>query len=654
MTDKPSAPSGGFGLLDFVVLIAMAVVAVAFAAGLILNSGIDAIAGAIAGAALFMVMASSHFVITRSLRTASVSGRLDDMEEALVALDTDLQRIDQVEDDVARLDLLNDKVERLDNALADFEGGSDLAGSARFERLSGELERLQERVEVLRSEVETVSRAQREEIGAELRSLEDMIKAFSSDLTASAAPGAEPPAPSPAPEPMSVPEAMSLAERMSTPEPMSAPESLMQRLQEEARLEEEPDTEPEAMTLAEIETVVIDAIDDALEEEEREEEREQEESEREEEQAEFAVDMTEDITLDLVEDEPTSLEFGDEAPDLADEELAAEEADAFELPIEEEAAPVDAAEEEAVDLAAEAAAIAEPELEEPAPFDLTVAKPAPFERSMDRPAPFDLPEEDAPFDPDLLPVLRKAIEANRVDLYLRPIVTLPERKLRYCDAVARVRTDSGELVGEDRYRRVAELAGLLPRIDNVMLVKSVQLLRRLGPESKLKRVFCGLSAPSLLDSDFFPELVEFLEENSALGESLTFQLSQRAIADLGEGELTSLRTLGKLGFCFSLDRIAHLDLDYGALRDYFFRFIKIDAKTFLSAMDSARAPVGAADMASYLDRFDLKLIVDNVADEASIAALLDYGVELAAGDLFAVPMPVSAEMFRELDSADAA
>ena len=652
MTDKPSAPSGGFGLLDFVVLIAMAVVAVAFAAGLILNSGIDAIAGAIAGAALFMVMASSHFVITRSLRTASVSGRLDDMEEALVALDTDLQRIDQVEDDVARLDLLNDKVERLDNALADFEGGSDLAGSARFERLSGELERLQERVEVLRSEVETVSRAQREEIGAELRSLEDMIKAFSSDLTASAAPGAEPPAPSPAPEPMNVPEAMSLAERMSAPEPMSAPESLMQRLQEEARLEEEPDTEPEAMTLAEFETVVIDTIDDASEEER---EQEEEEREPEEEQAGFALVTTEDITLELVEDEPTSLEFGDEAPDLTDEELAAEETDAFELPSEEEAAPVGAEEEEeAVDLAAEAAAVAEPELEEPAPFDLTVAKPAPFERSMDRPALFDLPEEDAPFDPDLLPVLRKAIEANRVDLYLRPIVTLPERKLRYCDAVARVRTDSGELVGEDRYRRVAELAGLLPRIDNVMLVKSVQLLRRLGPESKLKRVFCGLSAPSLLDSDFFPELVEFLEENSALGESLTFQLSQRAIADLGEGELTSLRTLGKLGFCFSLDRIAHLDLDYGALRDYFFRFIKIDAKTFLSAMDGARAPVGAADMASYLDRFDLKLIVDNVADEASIAALLDDGVELAAGDLFAVPMPVSAEMFRELDSADAA
>ena len=624
----------------------MAVVAVAFAAGLILNSSIDPVAGAIAAAALFMVMASSHFVITRSLRTASVSGRLDEMEDALVALDTDLQRIDQVEDDVARLDHLNDKVERIDNALADFEGGSELAGSARFERLAGELERLQDRLEGLRSEVETVSRAQREEIGAELRSLEEMIKAFSRDLTTTPAPAA-----APTPE----------------PEPEWAPESLMQRLQEETGVDEDPETELGAVTLAEIETVVIEPAD---------------ENEGEQEETEFTVVMREEVTLDLVAEDTDSLELEVEAPvapdlaveepgalDLATEEPAtvdssaeeteadfsAEEAEALDLAMEEAAAPDIVAEEApAPDIVAEEAAASEPVPEELEPFDLTVERAAPFERTMDRPAFLDLPEEEAPFDPELLPVLRKAIEANRVDLYLQPIVTLPERKLRYCDAVARIRTDAGDAIGEDRYRRVAELAGLLPRIDNVVLVKSVQLLRRLGSESKLKRVFCGLSAPSLLDRDFFPELVEFLEENSALGESLTFQLSQKAIADLGEGELASLKTLGKLGFCFSLNQVSHLDLDFGALRDYFFQFVKIDAETFLYGMERARAPVAADDMVSFLDRFDLKLIVDKVTDEASIAGLLDYGVELAEGNLFAEPMPVSAEMFRELDSADAA
>ncbi len=671
---KPAASSSGaFGILDFVVLIAMAVIALAFGAGLIVNSGIDTMAGAIAAAALFMLMASSHFVITRSLRTASVSGRLDEMEDAIEALDTDLQRIDQVEDDVARLDLLNDKVERLDNVLSDFEVGGNPGGGARLERLAGELERMQERIEALRSEVESEAKAQRVKIGADLKALEDLIKGFSRDLsTAADAASAEDIAMSvPEPEPEPVPEPVKEAPR--------GPDSLMRRLLQEARAEEAPasalvpEPEPEAPSS---DLPVEDEEDEVL------------------------IVMTEEVTLDLLDDEPVAemsalpdLEpepealldpepqdreilrgLDEELRGLTDEEsitLMVEEETveilvedeplivtpgAEDMPSAVEAEPSPIEEDPIAMEVVEAASITvvEVEAEEPAPFDLTVEKAAPFERVMSRPAVYDYPEDDAPFDPELLPVLRKAIEANRVDLYLQPIVTLPERKLRYCDAIGRVRTDAGEILGAERYRRIAELAGLLPRIDNVMLVKSVQLLRRLGPDAKLKRIFCALSAKSLLDRDFFPELVEFLEENSALGDSLTFQLTQKAIGDLGEGELASLKTLGQLGFSFSLDQVVHLDLDFGALRDYFFRFVKIDAGTFLDGMTKARAPVPAADMGSYLDRFDLKLIVTKVSDEGTADRLLDNGVELAEGDLFSEPKPVSAEIFRELEEADAA
>ena len=73
MNSRSNAAPGRFGLLDVVVLIAMAVTATAFAAGLIINSGIDMMAGVIAGAALFIVMASSHYVITRQARSATVA-----------------------------------------------------------------------------------------------------------------------------------------------------------------------------------------------------------------------------------------------------------------------------------------------------------------------------------------------------------------------------------------------------------------------------------------------------------------------------------------------------------------------------------------------------------------------------------------------------
>ena len=542
MTSRSNAAPGRFGLLDVVVLIAVAVIATAFAAGLIINSGIDMMAGVIAGAALFIVMASSHYVITRQARSATVAGRLDELEEALVVLDGDLQRIDQVEDDVARLDLLTDRVERLDQAVSEYGGGVPATGASApvVEHLTQDVEQLRGRLDVLRSDFAAQTRAQRDEIGAELRSLEGLIKDLSRELMAA-----------------------SPAFAAAATEDLAETSELPLRLEE--RLER--------------------------------------------------------VSLAELGDEPT----GDD-----DDELAAEEVKVIDL------------------LADESVVVTEETV-------VVVTEPSPVaDEIVVVPEPAEAPAAETSPDDAMLRDLREAIEGNRIDLYLQPIVTLPDRKLRFYDASTRVRTGDDEFMPPGNYLHLAEREHLMPRIDNVVLVKCVQLLRRLGPDSRLKGVFCNLSAQSLLDHDFFPELVEFMEENTTLADSLTFQLSQRAVLDIGADELAGLKTLGKLGFVFSLDRVADLDVDFAALRDHFFRYVKIEAKTLLHDMAEARASIPASDMTNFLDRFDLKLIVEKVDDEASLERLMNYGVDLAEGDLFARPRPVTPEMFRELAEADAA
>jgi cyclic-di-GMP phosphodiesterase TipF (flagellum assembly factor) len=540
MNSRSNAAPGRFGLLDVVVLIAMAVTATAFAAGLIINSGIDMMAGVIAGAALFIVMASSHYVITRQSRSATVAGRMDELEEALVVLDGDLQRIDQVEDDVARLDLLTDRVERLDQAISEYGGGAPATGVSApvVERLTQDVEQLRSRLDVLRTDFAAQTRAQRDEIGAELKSLEGLIKDLSRELMAASPAFAA-----------------------------AATEDLAETSEIPLRLEE----------------------------------------------------RLERVNLAELGDEP----IGD------DEELAGDDLLADDTVV---------VTEETVVVVTEPTPVAEE-------FVVVVQEPA---EALSETA-----SETAP-DDAMLRDLRDAIEGNRIDLYLQPIVTLPDRKLRFYDASTRIRTGDDTFMPPGDYLHLAEREHLMPRIDNVMLVKCVQLLRRLGPESRLKGVFCNLSAQSLLDHDFFPELVEFMEENSTLADNLTFQLSQRAVLDIGADELVGLKTLGKLGFVFSLDHVADLDVDFAALRDHFFRYIKIEAKTLLHDMAEARASIPVSDMTSFLDRFDLKLIVEKVGDEASLERLMDYGVDLAEGDLFARPRPVTPEMFRELAEADAA
>lgn len=257
-------------------------------------------------------------------------------------------------------------------------------------------------------------------------------------------------------------------------------------------------------------------------------------------------------------------------------------------------------------------------------------------------------------DNEMLEIVSQAIEAGRVDLYLQPTVTLPERRPRYFEALTRIRTKADELILPGSYLQVAEASGMMPLIDNVLLVKSVQTLRRLGSDSRIKGVFCNISVKTLLDPEFFPELVEFMEENSGLSESLIFEVGQPGILELNADEMGALDTLGALGYGFSLDHVGDLDVDFASLRDRSFRYVKIDAKTFLHGLAAKGSPFSAAEMKRALDDFDMKLIVEKVEDEDTVAKLFDYGVELAQGHLFGRPKPMSPALFRELEGADAA
>lgn len=552
----------GLVLIDIVVLIAMAITATAFAAGLVVHSRIEVMAAAIAASALFMVMASSHFVVTRSARSGSVTGRLNDVEQAIEIIDTDLQRIDQVEDDVARLDLLTDRVERLDLTVAEI-GGPDLAtGMAKVEQLSNELKTIQERLESLRGDLEDEARTQRSKITTDLKSLETLITQLSRELMGA-----------PGPAIAAAAELVDMA-RPAAAEPLDQ-ESIVER--EEAETSEDD------------------------------------------------VGTLDDSPLSSVWEDAPDL---DEAMDAAEEEGTAEPSPDV---VTAEPIVVEAISAEIVEIFAEEDA---PVAVDDAPVDLTLDERV---------------EED-----DMIALVREAIDRGRIDLHLQPIVRLRERTPLYYEAYSRLRTHTDAVIMPGAFMPAVEEAGMVHLIDNVALVKSVQVLRRLGEETRIKGIFCNASVKSLLDSDFFPELVEFLEENASLSESLTFELPQPAIMALDADQLGFLDTLGALGFRFSLDHVADLDVDFAALRARYFRFIKINARTFLSDMEQKAAALPSSNIKAYLDDYGLKLIVEKVEDEETASRLLDYDVELAEGYLFGAAKPAGPAFYRELEEAGAA
>src|ERR1700722_16054635 len=97
----------------------------------------------------------------------------------------------------------------------------------------------------------------------------------------------------------------------------------------------------------------------------------------------------------------------------------------------------------------------------------------------------------------ILAVVKSAVEENRLDIYLQPLVSLPQRKVRFYEAVTRLRDDKDQIITADDFIGIAEAAGLIGRIDHMVMLRCVQVLRRLMVRNKEVGVFCNVAAATL-------------------------------------------------------------------------------------------------------------------------------------------------------------
>ncbi len=242
-------------------------------------------------------------------------------------------------------------------------------------------------------------------------------------------------------------------------------------------------------------------------------------------------------------------------------------------------------------------------------------------------------------------VIGDAIAAHRIDLFLQPVVTLPQRKVRYYEALSRLKAGNGEIVAAADFLPFAEASSLVPKLDHLSLLRCVQIVRRLVLKNRDIGLFCNLSIATLADAGF-PHLLEFLDANRAIAPSLVIEFSQSAVRAMGPIEHESLAALAERGFRFSIDNLADLRLDPRQLNERGFRFVKAPATLLLNRVGAASTDIHPADFSDLLGRFGIDLVVDRIESESTVVDLLDYDVRFGQGFLFSPPRPVRADALR--------
>jgi cyclic-di-GMP phosphodiesterase TipF (flagellum assembly factor) len=264
-------------------------------------------------------------------------------------------------------------------------------------------------------------------------------------------------------------------------------------------------------------------------------------------------------------------------------------------------------------------------------------------------------------EPSLLPSTRKepaapdaealraaailqAFEADRLELHLQPIVSLPQRKVRFYEALARLRLPDETILVPAEFLPLLERSGHSAEFDRRVIGRGLAIARHLMARGSEAIISINLSPRSVEEAGFLRSVTRIVDAYPDTIGRIVFELSQRCWRTLDAERAGALAALRDKGVPFALDRATDLRLDPLALADRGVRFVKLPADLMIAAERNKGLDIEVSDLASVLRRAGIKLVAERVEREEIVPDLIDLDVPLAQGFVFAAPRAVRTEV----------
>lgn len=247
------------------------------------------------------------------------------------------------------------------------------------------------------------------------------------------------------------------------------------------------------------------------------------------------------------------------------------------------------------------------------------------------------PEDQSLSDMVVRELVHHAVRHKRIDVFMQPIMRLPQRQVKFYEMFARIRAKAGVYLPAGRYMDLAAEENIMTAVDNLLLLHGLQALRKNRELQRQASFFLNIKPQTLRSSPFMRDLLDFLKQNRDLAPCLIFELRQDDFDTLSPPERKILAGLAALGCALSLDHVETIPEDVRALEAAKIRFIKLQAQTLLAAARSDRAFADMLRLKRKLEANGIGVIIEKIETEAALLELLDFNINYGQGFLFGRP-----------------
>lgn len=282
-----------------------------------------------------------------------------------------------------------------------------------------------------------------------------------------------------------------------------------------------------------------------------------------------------------------------------------------------------------------------PPAPEPEPAQETAYNVSPLKAANRGQANAETDENDLPIS-----ILQDALAEGRVRQYLQPIVTLPNRRTLGYDLVPKIAQAGGKFLSAHEFLPNSDRTGTISELEQMLVRQGANIIHRSNITGDPTSLFVPISYCLLNDADACERLVSLVQSNRAVTASLFLMMDEEKYAALNENQRGNLSQFVKIGVGICLDNVRSLRLNFQDLYARGVKYVKADTQRFIEKPQSY-SDLHNADVADFVKRYDVGLIMDNVIQEEQILMLLDDKIPFAQGDHIAPPSPVRPDLLGE-------
>lgn len=231
-------------------------------------------------------------------------------------------------------------------------------------------------------------------------------------------------------------------------------------------------------------------------------------------------------------------------------------------------------------------------------------------------------------------LIHDALQNQNIEVFMQPIVRLPQRKIRAYEVFGRVRARAGVYVPAGRYMDLAHEESVMHDLDHLLLMKCLQTIKKSAHIENATPFFVNVTSDTLKSGLFMRQLLRFVSRNRGLAKRLILEIRQNDFDNMQPGILEILRGLTALGCSLSLDHVYHLNFDVKLLQSMRMRYVKINAATMLKSTHNTNDLRALNKTKRQLGSNGIALIIERIEKEETLRELLDFEAHYGQGHLF--------------------